>query len=87
MREPLLHTNITDELPWEHPLAREALWCKRCDAMLHASNNECMQPWVETGGGPFCVPCFAAVYDETDDPMVLALPDEIPAAGLPVGEE
>lgn len=26
--------------------------------MVHASNNECMQTWVETGEGAYCIRCF-----------------------------
>ena len=26
--------------------------------MLNAFNNECMQTWVETGVGNYCLPCF-----------------------------
>jgi hypothetical protein len=50
------------------------VYCTSCKAMLHASNNECMQTWVETGRGDFCVKCFAKISD------VDALGDEY---GLP----
>jgi hypothetical protein len=50
------------------------VYCASCKAMLHASNNECMQTWVETGRGNFCVKCFAKISD------VDALDDEY---GLP----
>lgn len=56
--EPRIHSYITDELPEEHPLAHKATYCIHCAAMLHASNNECMLTWVETGKGNHCLDCF-----------------------------
>lgn len=68
--EPLIHSHITDCLPVDHPLAFETIYCAcpncACQEMLHAGNNECMQTWVETGKGTFCVPCF-----DMDDTTVL----------------
>ncbi len=59
MREPLLHTDITDTLDVSHPLANVSINCKRCSCPVHASNNECMSAWIETGRGPYCVGCFS----------------------------
>ena len=59
LREPLIHSHITDALPDNHPLAFKTVGCVKCDAMVHAGNNECMQTWVESGAGAFCIGCFA----------------------------
>ena len=64
-----MHSHITDELPSKHPLANEQVYCKSCGELVHAANNECMQTWVETGDGSFCVTCFA----DTPDIAVLSL--------------
>lgn len=57
-REPVIWSHITDGLPEDHPLAYETLYCVTCREMLHAGNNECMQTWVETGKGPYCIEDF-----------------------------
>lgn len=58
-REPLIHSHITDSLPDTHPLAWDAIMCANgCRTMVHASNNECMSTWVETGRGNYCLPCW-----------------------------
>lgn len=62
--EPKIHSHITDVLPDDHRLARESIFCEKCGDMLHAFNNECMQTWVETGRGNFCLKCFAATRGE-----------------------
>ena len=67
MREPQIHSHITDMLPDDHPLANETFSCQRaaaCKTMLHADNNECMTTWVETGRGNFCFPCFVDALRE-----------------------
>ena len=69
-KTPKLHSHIEDGLPNGHPLAYECVYCTMCGEMLHAGNNECMQTWVETGRGNFCIPCFAQIPD------VSALDDE-----------
>lgn len=59
--EPVIHSHITDGLPPGHRLAYEysAHYCTRCETMLHSEPpNECMQTWVETGKGSYCLPCF-----------------------------
>lgn len=55
--EPRIHSHITDVFPDDHPLAYKNFGCEHldCDALLHAGNNECMQTWIETGIGNFCV--------------------------------
>lgn len=60
VREPVLHSHLTDCLPNDHPLAWSVVSCdaEGCRAALHMSNNECMQAWVETGKGNYCFPCF-----------------------------
>jgi len=78
MRAPVLHTHIEDVLPDDHPLAFDTVYCEgpECNRMLHAFNNECMQTWVETGKGNYCIWCFMRV---TKGPEVLeeewGLPD------------
>lgn len=64
--EPIFHSHMSDVLPDDHPLATETVFCLKCKKeMLHASNNECMQTWVEIYGKPFCLacalPCFQSV--------------------------
>ena len=61
MSEPLIHSHLTDVLPMDHPLANDSVYCKKCNVMLHASNNECMQTWIETALGNFCTKCFPVV--------------------------
>ncbi len=56
--EPLLHSHITDELPPDHPLAHERVYCDRCQTLLHLQTNSCMRTWIESGCGNFCVRCF-----------------------------
>jgi len=64
MEEPRIHSHITDALPDDHALAYEMVDCEKCGVMVHASNNECMQTWIETGRGAFCMRCFAATRGE-----------------------
>jgi len=60
MKDPILHSHIEDALPDDHPLAFKSVYCDGtdCSRMLHAFNNECMQTWVETGQGNYCLGCF-----------------------------
>jgi hypothetical protein len=62
MPEPRLHSHIEDVLPDDHPLAYVTVSCDGldCTRMVHASNNECMTTWVETGLGNYCLRCFCA---------------------------
>lgn len=66
MREPQIHSHITDALPEDHPLADQSVYCdeENCGEMLHAFNNECMQTWVETGVGNFCALHFLRLWDD-----------------------
>jgi hypothetical protein len=75
-QEPKIHSHIDDELPDTHPLAWETVFCVQCRAMLHAANNECMQTWVETGKGAYCLKDFMTVSggEVLDDD--LALPED-----------
>lgn len=59
-REPLIHSHITDGLPEDHPLARVTVRCDgvSCSEMLHSETNECMQTWLETDWGNYCLRCF-----------------------------
>ena len=62
-KEPLIHSCITDGLPDNHPWSGKHLYCTTCEVMIHAGNNECMQTWVETSDGNYCLPCFVK-WDE-----------------------
>lgn len=70
MREPKIHSHITDVLPEEHPRAHDKIMCDAdgCDEVLHYYWNECMTTWVETGKGNFCLRHFVQLgtYDGTD---------------------
>lgn len=61
--DPVLHSHVSDVLPDGHKYSHKAIGCARCEVPLHASNNECMVTWVETGKGAFCIKCFAALSD------------------------
>ena len=70
--EPILHTGDADVLAEIHPLAHESVFCARCDEMVHAFNNECMQDWVELPGNAeelrsaMCLECYARQVLEWD---------------------
>lgn len=57
-KEPIIHSHIEDLLPDNHPLAFEHLHCDKCGELVHSSNNECMQTWIETEFGNYCSLCF-----------------------------
>ena len=81
MREPQVHSHITGKLPDSHPLANdEYVTCAACNAVLHAVANECMQTWIETGEGNYCLRCFNEWAFDTAGASVLedrwGLPDE-----------
>ena len=78
MKEPLMHSHIEDGLPDNHPLDNEEVFCKDCNEMLHAANDECMRTWVETGFGNYCIKCFkkqSKYY--LDSKFALDIPDNI----------
>lgn len=58
MKEPQIHSHITDYLDESHPLHDKEVYCASCKEMLHFYINECMQTWIETGEGNYCVKCF-----------------------------
>lgn len=62
--EPLVHSSIMDSLPDEHPLANKSIYCKTCNQMLHALNNECMQDWVEFEDGNYCWECGTKILED-----------------------
>lgn len=63
--EPLIHSDITDCLPENHPLAYETIYCKSCGEMIHCGNNECMQTWVEIDLKTYyCLNCFNKMENE-----------------------
>jgi hypothetical protein len=55
--EPILHTDSVDVLPESHPWCELDVYCAKCNEMLHAGNNECMQSWVEYRGVALCARC------------------------------
>lgn len=61
MIEPKIHSHIEDCLDDDHPLAFEQVRCAKCGELVHAGNNECMQTWVETGQGNYCVVCWSVL--------------------------
>lgn len=82
-REPLIHSHISDVLPPDHPLANTAIHCTYCGTLLHASNNECMQTWIEVPiallrSGNYCVSCFGGggfeVLEERGDQQTTSPP-------------
>jgi hypothetical protein len=88
LREPRIHSHVTDRLPDRHPLARTGVRCDRCESLLHLPTNNCMRTWVETGHGNFCLRCFvhAAGGATPDYRSQLAGVDCLPAGfGLPAG--
>jgi len=60
MNEPKIHSHITGVLPESHKLANKNVRCTTCKSSLHSGNNKCMQTWIETGQGNYCIFCFAA---------------------------
>jgi len=58
MIEPTIHSHISGTLPDAHPLAYVFVACEKCHAAIHDSKNKCLQTWVETGKGNYCVQCF-----------------------------
>jgi hypothetical protein len=62
----VLHTGLADVLPDEHPHAWETISCDACQVMVHAFNNECMTPWVESPDNTrrWCLECFTANADD-----------------------
>jgi len=69
MRDPVLHTHVEDILPSGHPLAFQHISCDgpKCGKLLHSANNECMQSWIETGMGNYCLPCFEMLTEGAAD--------------------
>jgi len=59
-KEPKIHSDVEDGLPDDHPLAFTHISCSNptCDVLVHSANNECMDTWIETGKGNFCLRCF-----------------------------
>ena len=75
MREPTLHSHITDSLREADPRAFTTVNCVRCGRMIHAANNECMTTWFDTGVGELCLECFLHELDDLDqDEQRLGLP-------------
>jgi hypothetical protein len=66
-RNPVLHTHVERGLPDGHPYAGQAVYCQFCRDPLHASTNECLQTWVETGRGPYCLEDFTNATGQVVD--------------------
>jgi hypothetical protein len=86
VREPRIHSHVTDRLPDSHPLARSRVSCERCETLVHLASNSCARTWIETGRGNFCLPCFAVAAGATpDDRSQLAGLDFLsPSFGIPL---
>lgn len=65
--EPIIHSGVTDALSDCDTRAYTCIRCDKCDVQIHASNNELMQAWVETGKGNYCIPCFAKLLEVHDE--------------------
>lgn len=72
IHEPIIHW-IDDKLKNGHPMSYQSVYCNKCNEMLHAANNEFMKPWVESGNGNYCMPCFSKETINCMDEMVYAL--------------
>lgn len=83
MREPIIHSHITDELPEDHPLSHESIECdkKGCVREFHCWNNECMSTWIETGRGNYCFQCFVDILKEENEEFGMLVLE--PEWGLP----
>lgn len=74
--EPLIHSHITDCLDEDHPFTKLAcnntpvVDCDNCNEMLW-HYNECMQTWVETGKGNYCLRCWISILSETGQMCML----------------
>jgi hypothetical protein len=66
--DPVFHGRLSDGLPETHPLANETVSCVRCNRMVHAWNNEMMEPWVEFQWKALCWPCFHTTHGPNSDP-------------------
>lgn len=74
--EPQIHSHYEDSLPGGHPLAYKALYCGKCEVMLHCGTNECMQTWVEWQGKQVCLKCFILL--QPDPEVLVDLPKDLP---------
>jgi formylmethanofuran dehydrogenase subunit E len=57
----VMHTHISDGLPAKHPLCNRHVACDRCDELVHAENNECVQTWFEFRGHVLCASCLKQI--------------------------
>ena len=74
-REPLFHSEITDDLDDNHPLVHEQVEYLNCKKLVHAFNNENMDSWMETGLGALCLPCFYTAVEEKGAQMFYLPPE------------
>lgn len=81
-REPRFHS-FDDCLPEDDSRAYDTLYCQDCRQIVHASNNETMRAWFDTGIGPVCLACVYKRHESEIDPTTnqwlyddLALPEE-----------
>ena len=66
-QEPKIHSGADDELPEEHPLAYETVYCAECRKMLHAGYNECMTTWIEFTDANVCAECVGPLVHLWED--------------------
>lgn len=55
-----------DCLPDDDPRCNDSLKCYACQGLVHAFNNETMQPWLDTPKGPVCLDCLVAIWHKFD---------------------
>jgi len=76
--EPLFHSHASDVLSDDHPWAFKQVYCKDCEELVHAANNECMTTWMEYRGHAFCFPCFVGKHMEDEGELFFGFdPDEV----------
>ena len=71
--EPLIHSDLPDGLPDDHPRRTWNTYCDDCSNLLHAVIDGNMQTWVEAQRGNYCLPCFAKL-DGMDGSEVWGVP-------------
>lgn len=55
--EPIVHSHNTDCLDDDHEMLNKNVYCEKCNVIVHAFNNECMQTWIEYKGKALCSKC------------------------------
>lgn len=66
LAEPRIWSQVSGDLPPEHPWAFVDVTCLACGATLNpagdsGSTSPNLRTWVETVSGGYCLPCFTSV--------------------------